>query len=172
MHGLGWGGTTMTGPEDFEKVIKERGASYKGATLSIALERKEGALEILRGVLRFTDSTSQPEKRLDYGRMVLLRESLTSQEALEFIEALESGKAPTGLGTSPIQFTFQRVDWKQYENIVNPVGQDRLSEWPAEEFLLRSTGTSSSEPHEPLVKSSLPLIVYPSQAIDEWIGTK
>lgn len=162
----------MTSIEILEKVFDNRCNSYKGAILSVALERRAEALHVLRGVMRFTDSAPIDESRLDYGAMILLRKYFKCKEALGVIKALVAGTSPPGLETSPVQFKFERVEWRMYENYVNPVGSDRISDWPAEEFLLRSTGSSWPEPSMPQAKSALPLAVSPSNAIDAWIGTK
>ncbi len=160
----------MPSLEQFREVVTKRLHQYEGATLSVALVRHEAKMRILRGTMMFRRGPDPPRERLDYGHLVLERKPLTCDEAVKFIEAASSGTPIEGYDSFPTALRWNRAAWKIQEALPTPVGRQRISDWPAEEFVLSLDANFPSDPLAPLVKSELPLIVYPPNGISEWIG--
>lgn len=149
-----------------------RASQYGRAEVSLALVPGEEGFQLLRGVVRFDRGETEKSVHLNYGPLILTKQSLGVEEGFRFLTGLLEGKIPASSAFS-LEEAFQLIDRSRVEptSLPSPIGRwSRFSDWPAEMFVLTRPGKGLQEPRGPLARLELPLIVDPRSAINDWIG--
>ncbi len=119
--------------------FRARASQYKRAEVRLALVRDTEMLQLLRGVVRFDREETKKSGHLNYGPLVLTKQSLGVEEGFRFLSGLLEGKIPSGSDFS-LEEAFQLIDRSRVEptSLPSPIGRwSRFSDWPAEMFVIR-----------------------------------
>lgn len=157
--------------EEIKKAYNKWSNQYSTASFRYAAVYHEGRPTLLRGVIEFLKDNKSKAEVLDYGELILGSEILTPNDAIQAIENIVNGK-PIGKIDIEIPGEFDiSLEGTSHRGLPVPSHNPWLgNDWPSFIAILRAKTPRMNEPHSPLVKSSLPLIAYPRDAIRDWIG--
>ena len=161
--------------ENMLALLEDRRHTYKRALARFAFSLESGAYKLCFGRLDFLRSREDAinDVRYEYGKLVLMRTTLSLEEACTVASELVQEKR-LRLGDIAIQLTgnFNQVTFGPYVASRQSYGQIR-PEWPSVLYQFQLDGVSlGNVPHEPQVKLNLPFYPSGDEAIAEFCETE